>query len=146
MQDYSISIAITLEILQSCTKPSICSTKYEYTLYMAVFCNLAPLHFNHVRRVFFGGTFAIVLCFKCQWSNPAECNKPHEFCENDNTTGTTKHDDVIRWKHFPRFWPFVRGIHRSPTEICASFMGYTVSDVDIKVNKIMRRINVSNSV
>ena len=24
------------------------------------------------------------------------------------------HDDVIKWKHFPRSWPFVRGIHRSP--------------------------------
>ena len=23
-------------------------------------------------------------------------------------------DDVIKWKHFPRYWPFVRGIHRSP--------------------------------
>ena len=22
--------------------------------------------------------------------------------------------DVIKWKHFPRYWPFVRGIHRSP--------------------------------
>ena len=27
---------------------------------------------------------------------------------------STKHDDVIKWKHFPRYWPFVRGIHRSP--------------------------------
>ena len=26
----------------------------------------------------------------------------------------TNHDDVIKWKHFPRYWPFVRGIHRSP--------------------------------
>ena len=26
----------------------------------------------------------------------------------------TKHDDVIKWKHFPLYWPFVRGIHRSP--------------------------------
>ena len=26
----------------------------------------------------------------------------------------SKHDDVIKWKHFPRYWPFVRGIHRSP--------------------------------
>ena len=26
----------------------------------------------------------------------------------------TFHDDVIKWKHFPRYWPFVRGIHRSP--------------------------------
>ena len=24
------------------------------------------------------------------------------------------HDDVIKWKHFLRYWPFVRGIHRSP--------------------------------
>ena len=26
----------------------------------------------------------------------------------------TKHDDIIKWKHFPHYWPFVRGIHRSP--------------------------------
>ena len=26
----------------------------------------------------------------------------------------TTHNDVIKWKHFPRYWPFVRGIHRSP--------------------------------
>ena len=26
---------------------------------------------------------------------------------------TPMHDDVIKWKHFPRNWPFVRGIHRS---------------------------------
>ena len=25
-----------------------------------------------------------------------------------------KHDDVIKWKHFSRYWPFVRRIHRSP--------------------------------
>ena len=24
------------------------------------------------------------------------------------------HNDVIKWKHYPRYWPFVRGIHRSP--------------------------------
>ena len=29
-------------------------------------------------------------------------------------TETDRHDDVIKWKHFPRYWPFVRGIHRSP--------------------------------
>ena len=26
----------------------------------------------------------------------------------------SNHDDVIKWKHFPLYWPFVRGIHRSP--------------------------------
>ena len=25
-----------------------------------------------------------------------------------------KDDDFVKWKHFPRYWPFVRGIHRSP--------------------------------
>ena len=24
------------------------------------------------------------------------------------------HDDVIKWEHFPRYWPFVWRIHRSP--------------------------------
>ena len=24
----------------------------------------------------------------------------------------SSHDDVIKYKHFPRYWPFVRGIHR----------------------------------
>ena len=33
---------------------------------------------------------------------------------NDSRQGSVKsHDDVIKWKHFPRYWPFVRGIHRS---------------------------------
>ena len=42
--------------------------------------------------------------------------------KTDNMTKTKQritytmciHDDVIKWKHFPRYWPFVRGIHRSP--------------------------------
>ena len=29
-------------------------------------------------------------------------------------TSREYHDDVIKWKHFPRYWPFVWGIHRSP--------------------------------
>ena len=24
------------------------------------------------------------------------------------------HNDVIKWKHFQRYWPLMRGIHRSP--------------------------------
>ena len=27
---------------------------------------------------------------------------------------TGNHDDVVKWKHFPCYWPFVRGIQRSP--------------------------------
>ena len=40
-------------------------------------------------------------------------------CARDQLLGywimqVSHHDDVIKWKHFPRHWPFVRGIHRSP--------------------------------
>ena len=31
-----------------------------------------------------------------------------------NTKYVKTHDDVIKWKHFPRNWPYVRRIHRSP--------------------------------
>ena len=31
-----------------------------------------------------------------------------------SVTSRRQHDDVIKWKHFPRYWPFVRGIPRSP--------------------------------
>ena len=37
-------------------------------------------------------------------------NISHDIFENvfDMT-----HDDVIKWKRYPRHWPFVRGINRS---------------------------------
>ena len=34
-------------------------------------------------------------------------------CTASVTAALLSHDDVIKWKHFPRYWPFVRGIHRS---------------------------------
>ena len=56
------------------------------------------------------------------------CNVTERYrCEMKNPSITTmrrttslkdfvwlRHDDVIKWKHFTRYWPFVRGIHRSP--------------------------------
>ena len=34
------------------------------------------------------------------------CNVTHDI--------SRAHDAVIKWKHFSLYWPFVRGIHRSP--------------------------------
>ena len=31
-----------------------------------------------------------------------------------NVTAISGRDEVIKWKHFPHYWPFVRGIHQSP--------------------------------
>ena len=35
-------------------------------------------------------------------------------CSHKGPVMRSFHDDVIKWKHFPRYWPFVREIHRSP--------------------------------
>ena len=40
------------------------------------------------------------------------CRQPSQFQYLKQTR--LSHDDVIKWKHFPRYWSFVRGIHRSP--------------------------------
>ena len=52
------------------------------------------------------------------------CTKWRLFCLGFNVVRWTNHavysvycanhDDVIKWKQFLRYWPFVRGIHRSP--------------------------------
>ena len=34
--------------------------------------------------------------------------------QNGHSPPEVSHNDGIKWKHFPRYWSFVRGIHRSP--------------------------------
>ena len=50
-----------------------------------------------------------VLCFRVWHGQEStaivSCGVYHSYVPND---------DVIKWKHFPRFWPFVWGIHRWP--------------------------------
>ena len=46
---------------------------------------------------------------RSQMCRPLSTNTHFHYLSVLNT-----HDDVIKWKHFPRYWPFVRGIHRSP--------------------------------
>ena len=43
------------------------------------------------------------------------------------------HDDVIKWKHFPRYWPFVRGIGEFPAQrlVTRSFDVF----FDLRLNK-----------
>ena len=36
------------------------------------------------------------------------------YREISSTDTVASHDGVIKWKHFPRYRPFLRGIHRSP--------------------------------
>ena len=50
-----------------------------------------------------GGTFPIDHCLR-RGSHTA----------SNGTAWMWIHNDVIKWKHLPRYWHFVRGIHRSP--------------------------------
>ena len=55
----------------------------------------------------------------CSVYSVLECNHgPAPHNKSDGVTIQSEiygyHDDVIKWKHFPRNWPFVRKIHRSP--------------------------------
>ena len=52
--------------------------------------------------------------FKMIYSNIFSCMELfHYFFFKFDLSAFLNHDDVIKWKHFPRYWPFVRGIHRS---------------------------------
>ena len=45
------------------------------------------------------------------WSEWIHQHHTAHFC---TCTPAPCHYDVIKWKHFPRYWPFVRGIQWSP--------------------------------
>ena len=60
---------------------------------------------------------ALTMTMKCletksQWPMPNNLDYLHYQCRK--MIEKANHDDVIKWKNFPRYWPFVRGIHRSP--------------------------------
>ena len=62
--------------------------------------------------------------------------RKHLYFDTDYTVdfieaGTEKvisllHDHVIKWKHFPRYWPFVPGIHQYPVNSL-----YKASDTEL---------------
>ena len=50
---------------------------------------------------------SVVMVCRVVNTGEANCSNPHVF------PFLRSYDDVIKWKYFPRYWPFVRGIHRS---------------------------------
>ena len=58
------------------------------------------------------GRYSSCLC-TMRWNPPGDL-APEAGRRTPGTPLLTWHDDVMKWKHFPRCWPFVRGIHRSP--------------------------------
>ena len=48
------------------------------------------------------------------WRHSTMSNLEHMVMSSVRSRLFFFHDDVIKWKHFPRYWSFVQGIHRSP--------------------------------
>ena len=119
MQDCNISIANTLEILQSCPKPSNLRLRFCGNLSLWWLWVAASTHCDAVRA-----EVIIDLVQHCgrEWLSAKQAITwtnidllsigPHKL--TSVIWITVQHDDVIKWKHFPCYWPFVRGIHRSP--------------------------------
>ena len=66
---------------------------------------LPHCHSNPISFIWFGDI--VTLCIALHL---------HCFKLNYGSSGFVYHDDVIKWKHFPRYCPFVRGIHRPPVD------------------------------
>ena len=49
-----------------------------------------------------------------KWDEASGTYVPYWHISQHPKQTTGIHDDVIKWKHFPRYWPSVRRIHRSP--------------------------------
>ena len=76
----------------------ICTTP-QLTLFVFCFVLLWLVTGCFILQVYFTGTGDIICLPQCQWSSFVGMNA-----------------DDIKWEHFPRYKPFVRGIHRSPVD------------------------------
>ena len=73
-----------------------CIINVSYFLCVSIISSRNDL--KHISRL------AVLYKILYAWiNNAAEYHESRDF-----------HVDVIKWKHFPRYWTFVRGIHRSP--------------------------------
>ena len=79
----------------------LCSTGYD-PKFALQFVRRQQYKMHYTQRIMH--TLNIFVCFAVV---------PMDSHILQNHTIGPVHDDVIKWKHFPR-WPFVRGIHRSP--------------------------------
>ena len=89
-----------------------------FSVYPASYASIYPfiLHGNTYVAIFSSqctDTSGLLSCWICVTS------ETHPKPKNDQPASAHNlflHGDVIKWKHFPRYWPFVRGIHRWPVD------------------------------
>ena len=87
--------------------------------------NIAPVaayQSSHIPHLFYSDCCNFWQYLLQRWSSGVIRRRPSPLASQPGTSSQNntyvypqicqQHDDVIKWKHFPRYWPFVRGIHR----------------------------------
>ena len=96
--------------------PTIYPIKYTHVLLWFVLLRLWNLFwyyaFIHIPHSYLTDTGQSQYCLNV--SKVTRKDTSNIYRRLTTTKHQKVHDDVIKWKHFPRNWPFVRGIHRSP--------------------------------
>ena len=82
---------------KGCTKSLIAIKKHKYVFSSGAICNITSIHDQFIFQTHNKNKIKTQLLWHCEaaWQDGG--------C----------HYDVIKWKHFPRCWPFVWGIHWS---------------------------------
>ena len=95
-----------------------------YSLFQKHYIKLYQIHHIHSKvKIWFYRWYCCCRCLICSRLVTPVCVEAtsgrrglisglHEYTQS--VSPGHLHDDVIKWKHFPRNWPFVREIHRSP--------------------------------
>ena len=94
------ALYLTLTLTHTHTLTHICSLFIYLSLHvLSLFLHLAS-------------GYTALYCYTqvtiLQWTH-----KIHPIARPSCRNTLNIHDDVFKWKHFPRYWPFVRGIPRS---------------------------------
>ena len=107
------SIQFSLWIASMVTKVCCVHIEYRWTLYTKwpSFLQMAfSSAFPWMKTLNFEQNFTEICSLRSEWQY-RNIGSDKDLAPNRGQV--IIHDDVIKWKHFPRNWPFVRGIHRS---------------------------------
>ena len=108
----------TMVVITNCMRTVPCFHMYQYYL-LCISINKILKRLLHIYIYIFVEREGVALRFVFPRGDSMKSNAYLNIYHPTNfpywrNVAPVIHDDVIKWKHLPRYWPFVRGIHRSP--------------------------------
>ena len=96
-----------------------CSTVWTVCLILGMYCyNWTVGYMLLLHRMLLLVLSNFSSCCGClKWNGVLSCwfmSCHHDMRSTKLVDLTLEHEDIIKGKHFPRYWPFVWGIHQSP--------------------------------